>query len=203
MSARSAMHRMLAGRKGVKIVSIGPLGPSLSEEEWKKWLNYIPEFQKERIEYLSNKKAGDLTSSEIEELRGLQKELKMRSISKIYGEEEMNKSDALEYIDYSNQKQLNSLIRRKLTDEEYQLAIDKSNQLVNDLSYEELLDYCKEQKNNFSDLSMVDSFVLRRVSKVVNAISNKKTSEALAYEIERNELMRQRSMEYASKRHLY
>ena len=50
---------------------------------------------------------------------------------------------------------------------------------------------------------MVDSFVLRRVSKVVNAISNKKTSEALAYEIERNELMRQRSMEYASKRHLY
>ena len=203
MSARSAMHRMLAGRKGVKIVSIGTLGPSLSEEEWKKWLNYIPEFQKERIEYLSNKKAGDLTSSEIEELRGLQKELKMRSISKIYGEEEMNKSDALEYIDYSNQKQLNSLIRRKLTDEEYQLAIDNSNQLVNDLSYEELLDYCKEQKNNFSDLSMVDSFVLRRVSKVVNAISNKKTSEALAYEIERNELMRQRSMEYASKRHLY
>ena len=68
---------------------------------------------------------------------------------------------------------------------------------------QELLDYCREQKNNFSDLSMVDSFVLRRVSKVVNAISNKKTSEALAYEIERNELMRQRSMEYASKRHLY
>ena len=127
----------------------------------------------------------------------------MRSISKIYGEEEMNKSDALEYIDYSNQKQLNSLIRRKLTDEEYQLAIDKSNQLVSDLSYGELLDYCREQENNFSDLSMVDSFVLRRVSKVVNAISNKKTSEALSYELERNELMRQRSMEYASKRHLF
>lgn len=203
MSSRSTMHRMLAGRKGVKIVSIGPLGPGLSEEEWKKWLNYIPEFQKERIEYLSNKKAGELTSSEIEELCRLQKELKMISISKIYGEEEMNKSDALEYIDYSNQKQLNSLIRRKLTDEEYQLAIDKSNQLVNDLSYGELLDYCREQKNNFSDLSMIDSFVLRRVSKVVNAISNKKTSEALSYELERNELMRQRSMEYASKRHLY
>ena len=202
MSARSAMHRMLAGEKGVKIVSIGPLGPNLSEEEWKKWLNYIPEFQKERIEYLSNKKAGDLTSSEIEELHILQKELKMRSISEIYGEEEMNKSDALEYIDYSNQKQLNSLIRRKLTDEEYQLAIDKSNQLVNDLSYEELLEYCREQENHFSELSMVDSFALRRVSIVVNAISNKKTGEAIAYEIERNELMRQRSMENASKRYL-
>ena len=100
---KSAMHRMLAGRKGVKLVSIGPLGPGLSEEEWKKWLNYIPEFQRERVEYLSNKKAGDLTSSEIEELHRLQKELKMRSISKIYGEEEMNKSDALEYMDYSNQ----------------------------------------------------------------------------------------------------
>ena len=201
MSARSAMHRMLAGKKGVKIVSIGPLGPNLSEEEWKKWLNYIPEFQKERIEYLSNKKAGDLTSSEIEELHRLQKELKMRSISKIYGEE-MNKSDALEYMDYSNQKQLSSLIRRKLTDEEYQLAIDKSNQLVSDLSYGELLDYCREQENNFSDLSMVDSFVLRRVSKVVNAISNKKTGEAIAYERERNELMRQRSIKNDSKRYL-
>lgn len=203
MSAKSAMHRMLAGRKGVKLVSIGPLGPGLSEEEWKKWLNYIPEFQRERVEYLSNKKAGDLTSSEIEELHRLQKELKMRSISKIYGEEEMNKSDALEYMDYSNQKQLSSLIRRKLTDEEYQLAIDKSNQLVNDLSYEELLEYCREQENHFSEISMVDSFVLRRVSKVVNTISNRKTGEALAYELERNELMRQRSIEYASKRHVF
>ena len=203
MSAKSALHHILAGRKGVKIVSIGPLGPNLSEEEWKKWLNYIPEFQKERIEYLSNKKVGELTSSEIDELRILQKELKMRSISEIYGEEEMKKSDALEYIDYSNQKQLKSLIRRKLTEEEYQSAIDKSNKLVSDLSYEELLKYCREQKEQFSDLSMVDSFVLRRVSKVVNAISTKKTGEAIAYEIERNELMRQRSLENASKRYIY
>ena len=203
MSAKSAMHRMLAGRKGVKIVSIGPLGPGLSEEEWKKWLNYIPEFQRERVEYLSNKKAGNLTSSEIEELHRLQKELKMRSISKIYGEEEMNKSDALEYIDYSNQKQLNSLISRKLTDEGYQSAIDKSNQLVSDLSYEELLKYCREQEKQFSELSMVDSFVLRRVSKVVNARSNKITGEALAYELQKNELMRQRSMENASKSHVF
>ena len=50
---------------------------------------------------------------------------------------------------------------------------------------------------------MVDSFVLRRVSKVVNARSNKITGEALAYELQKNELMRQRSMENASKSHVF
>ena len=50
---------------------------------------------------------------------------------------------------------------------------------------------------------MVDSFALRRVSIVVNAISNRITGEALAYELERNKLMRQRSIEYASKRHVF
>ncbi len=203
MNYSSAIRRLFAGNKGVKIISIGPLGPNLSETEWNKWLNYIPEFQKERIEYLSNKKAGELTSSEIEELHILQKELKMSSISKIYGEEEMNKSDAIEYVDYSTQSQLDSLIKNKLTEEEYQHAVEKSNQLTNDLSYKELLEYCREQEKQFSDLSMIDLFVFRRVSIVVNAISNKITGERIANAIKKNDLMRQRSIENASKRRVF
>ena len=201
-SMRSVIREMLAGEKGVKILQISPTGNDLAEEEWIKWLNYIPPFQQERVNRLLSKTAFDLTDDEIEELRIYKKEMKMASIAKIYGEEKINKKDALEYIDYANQRNLEQLIKRKLTSEEYKKAREVAHQLVRDLSYNELLDYCRDKGKNFAELSMVDSFILREVSKAVHAITNKKLTDALSYEIEKNELMRQRSTENASKRFL-
>ncbi len=71
-----------------------------------------------------------------------------------------------------------------------QTAIEKSKQLISELSYEDLLKYCQEQEKQFSKLSMVDSFVFRKVSIVVNTISRKQTAAALDQQLKQNELMR-------------
>ena len=84
-----------------------------------------------------------------------------------------------------------------------QTAIEKSKQLISELSYEDLLKYCQEQEKKFSELSMVDSFVFRKVSIVVNTISRKQTAAALDQQLKQNELMRKRSLENASNRYIY
>ena len=60
MGAKEAMRARMA-KRGVKIISLGPLGPNLSEAEFIKWLNYIPESQRQRTNYLLNKRVSELT----------------------------------------------------------------------------------------------------------------------------------------------
>ena len=183
---------------GIKIVHLGPLGP-LSEKEWNKWLEYIPEFQQQRMSELSGKQVADLTDKEIEELRIYRKELKMGTISKNYDSKETSANDRMEYVDYSTQKNLDSLIRRKLTAEEYESAVVRIQEIVDSLSYEELRQYCESANDSFDEISMVDLFVLREVSRVYLAKADEKSRKRLSYQLERNEVMRQRSMIEASK----
>lgn len=195
MSYSSEIRNMFAGKEGIKILNIGPLGPELSEKETKKWLNYMPNFQLDRINYLSSKVAGELTSGEIYELNRLRKDIKMASISKKYGNEKISKRDALAYINYTKQKNLDYIIQKKLTKEEYTSAKEEVHQLLNNLSYEELLKYCDEQKRIYNELSMRDSFVLREVLKVLNRKIRRKEEQILSAALEKNRNKRVRSIE--------
>lgn len=197
MSEKKAFDRQMV-QLGIKIVHLGPLGP-LSEKEWNKWLEYIPEFQQQRMSELSGKQVADLTDKEMEELRIYRKELKMRTISKNYGSKETSANDRMEYVDYSTQKNLDSLIRRKLTAEEYESSVARIQEIVDSLSYEELRQYCESANDSFDEISMVDLFVLREVSRVFLAKADEKSIKRLSYHLERNEVMRQRSMIEASK----
>ena len=197
MSEKKAFDRQMV-QLGIRIVHLGPLGP-LSEKEWNKWLEYIPEFQQQRMSELSGKQVADLTDKEMEELRIYRKELKMRTISKNYGSKETSTNDRMEYVDYSTQKNLDSLIRRKLTVEEYESAVARIQEIVDSLSYEELRQYCESANDSFDEISMVDLFVLREVSRVFLAKADEKSIKRLSYQLERNEVMRQRSMIEASK----
>ena len=148
MSKITALDYIMA-TQGIKIMHLGPLGPNYSEREWIKWLEYIPEFQQQRINYLLKKETSKLTNSEIEELRSFRKEMKVRTISKNYENEETSVGDRLEYMAYSTQKNLDSIIRKKLTDEEYKSAVVRIKKIMDTLSYEELRQYCESVKNNF------------------------------------------------------
>ena len=123
----------------------------------------------------------------------------MRTISKNYGSKETSTNDRMEYVDYSTQKNLDSLIRRKLTVEEYESAVARIQEIVDSLSYEELRQYCESANDSFDEISMVDLFVLREVSRVFLAKADEKSIKRLSYQLERNEVMRQRSMIEASK----
>lgn len=72
-------------------------------------------------------------------------------------------------------------------------------EIVDSLSYEELRQYCKSANDSFDEISMVDLFVLREVSRVFLAKADEKSIKRLSYQLERNEVMRQRSMIEASK----
>ena len=184
---------------GVRITHLGPLGPNYSEKEWIKWLDYIPNFQLQRIDYLSSKQVTELTNNEKEELTTLRKELKMRNISKKYEDKETSVADRLEYADYTTQEHLDSIISRKLTIEEYNRAKKQIQEIVDTLSYAELEQYCELLKNNFNDLSMIDLFVLREVNRKFVLKTSKKSSKQLTYQLKKNENMRYNSVIEASK----
>ena len=203
MSYSSEIRKMFIGRKGIKIrLDFSPLGPELTDKEIIKWLNYVPNFQLNRIEYLSNKVASELTSNEIKELSHFRKDCKMASISKKYGNENIDKRDASEYIEYTKQKNLDFIIQKKLTSKEYNSAIEKIYHLINSLSFVELEEYCCEQKKNFEELSMEDSFILREISKELNRKIRNKREQMISSALEQNENMRQRSIE-RSKRNVF
>lgn len=195
---KSTINYQMA-KNGVKIIHIGPLGPNYSEKEWMKWLDYIPKFQKERMEYLSEKPMTELTDSEIEELRSLRKELKIRDIAKNYENNKTSIEDRLEYIEYTTQENLDSIIHKKLTTEEYKNGVVRIKKIIDTLSYEELKQYCESTKNNFDNLSMIDLFVLREVNRVFLVKADEKSRKQLSYQLERNEIMRHQSMIEASK----
>ena len=66
----------------------------------------------------------------------------------------------------------------------------------------ELEEYCCEQKKNFEELSMEDSFILREISKELNRKIRNKREQMISSALEQNENMRQRSIE-RSKRNVF
>lgn len=201
MSAKSAMMHRMAQKGGIegKMVSVGPLGPNCSEEEWIKWLNYIPIEEQQIIDYLSNKPAKEMTRSEKAKLFCLQKELKMASISKVYGKEEISSEDCLEFINYTNQPNLDRLIRRKLTPEEYNAAIKEAKRILSESSFEELIEYCDVQEEIFESLSMQESLTFREVSKKVFEMDMERLGSRIVAQLDANERMRKRSIKNANR----
>ncbi len=201
MSAKSAMmHRMAQkGGIGIKMISLGPLGPNCSEKEWIKWLNYIPTEEQKRIDYLSNRPASELTLSEKAELYQLKKELKMASISRIYGKEKLSPEDCLEFMNYTEQPNLDRLIRRKLTSEEYEAAINEAERIISESSFEELIEYCDAQEEAFESLSMPESLTFREISKIVFEMDMERLGQRNAVQLDGNEQMRKRSLKNANR----
>ena len=126
-----------------------------------------------------------------------------KSTSKKYEDKETCAVDRLGYEDYTTQKHLDSIISKKLTDEEYRNAREQIQEIVDTLSYDELEQYCELLKGDFDDLSMVDLFVLREISKVFLLKSSEKSSKQLTYQLKKNENMRYNSVIKASKDIIY
>lgn len=172
MSVKSAEMYMNA-KKGNKVCcNPGPLDDK-SREEWIRWLDYIPDFYRQRIDCLSTKEAIKLSDEELMELITFRKEFKMRDIGKNFQNPETSVKDRLEYLKYTaHQEILENLIHKKLTAEEYKMAMAKIYEIVEKSSLEKLSQYCQTGKNNFDTLSMIDLFILREVGKELRIQSN-------------------------------
>lgn len=196
MCTSKIIAKELAGNK-VKIIhgavkrNVDPL------IEWIKWLSYIPDFQKSRIKYLESKVASDISLEELNELNQYRIQAKIAKLFKLYGTSDISKNEYIEVYNYMKEHSIEDLMLSKLSKEELSYA-KKRIQYFSQISKEELeLKIKREQKeDNYSKLSMVDSYILHEILRI--NYSRNETNTLLGYQLGKNAIMRQKSIYYAS-----
>lgn len=165
--------------------------------EWIKWLSYIPDFQKSRIKYLESKVASDISLEELCEINQYKSQVRMATLFKLYGTSDISRDEYMEVYIYMIEHSIEDLMLSKLSKEELSYAKERI-QYFSQISKEELeLKIKEEQKEvNYNELSMVDSYILHELLRI--NYSKNKTNTLLGYQLDKNAVMRQRSISYAS-----
>ena len=198
MSFNRIMANIMAG-SDTKIISgeiIGNVDPYI---EWIKWLSYLPEFQKARIQELNSKIVEELTLEELDEIRAYKSQIRMLGLFKIYGTSEISKKEYMEVYDFMVNQSIDELMLSKLSSGELRYAKDQI-QYLSQIPSEELRKKVNEEQkaDNYEKLSMVDSYVLHIVSRVDFARSIARLNSEIEAQLRENDAMRQRSLYFAA-----
>lgn len=198
MSFNRVMAKMMAG-SDIKIVHgkvIGNIDPYI---EWIKWLSYVPEFQKARIQELNSKRIEEMALEELDELRIYKSQIRMLELFKKYGTSEISKDEYMEVYDFMINQSINELMLSKLTLEELKYAKDQI-QYFSQIQSEELSKKVNDEQktDNYENLSMVDSYILHIISRVNFVRSMSKFNREIEAQLRENVSMRKKSLYYAS-----
>ncbi len=198
MSFNRIMANMLAN-SGAKIIHGEVTGNVDPYIEWIKWLSYVPEFQKTRIQELNSKTAGELSLEELDEIRAYKSQAQMLELFKIYGTNKISKDEYMKVHDFMLNQLIDELMLSKLSQNELKYAKEKI-QYFSQISSEELRKKVDEEQkaDNYENLSMVDSYVLHIISRVDYARNMKKLDSEIKVRLEANEAISHRSLYYAN-----
>ena len=198
-SLNQILAREMSRSKGrVSIVPMydgGNVSPYL---EWKKWLSYVPEFERRRIEYFDSKKISELSYDELEEASRYRKNQIFAELFQVYGTSECSEQNYMMVYNYMSNESILELMLSKLTPEELYHAREELEKLSS-LSKEELNAKVKgEQRVEiYNQLSMVDSYILHLLSNVNCARNISSVNKQFVAELERNTAIRQRTLCYS------
>lgn len=183
----------------VKIIHGNVIGNISPDIEWIKWLSYEPEFEKKRIEYFDSKKISELSYEELEEASRYSRNKIFARLFKIYGTSECSEEDYMKVYDYMCNESIEKLMLSKLTSEELRYAKQEITRL-SEVSKEQLSDKVNEEQKpeRYEQLSMVDSYILHIISDIDYARSISSLNREIEAQLEQNDIMRQRSLYYAS-----
>lgn len=183
----------------VKIIHGNVIGNISPDIEWIKWLSYEPEFEKKRIEYFDSKKISELSYEELEEASRYSRNKIFASLFKIYGTSECSEEDYMKVYDYMCNESIEKLMLSKLTSEELRYAKQEITRL-SEVSKEQLSAKVNEEQKpeRYEQLSMVDSYILHIISDIDYARSISSLNREIEAQLEQNDIMRQRSLYYAS-----
>lgn len=198
MSLNRVMASMMAG-SNVKMIH-GEVTRNVDPYmEWTKWLSYVPEFQKERIQELNSKRMEEMTLEEVEELEKYKNQNRMLGLFKIYSTSKISKDEYMEVYDYMANQSIDELMLSKLSSEELKYAKDQI-QYFNQIPREELRKKVTEEQkaDNYENLSMVDSYVLHIISRINYAKSIPQHNRELEAQLSENDMMRKRSIYYTA-----
>lgn len=183
----------------VKIIHGNVIGNISPDIEWIKWLSYEPEFEKKRIEYFDSKKISELSYEELEEASRYSRNKIFARLFKIYGTSECSEEDYMKVYDYMCNESIEKLMLSKLTSEELRYAKQEITRLSK-VSKEQLSAKVNEEQKpeRYEQLSMVDSYILHIISDIDYARSISSLNREIEAQLEQNDIMRQRSLYYAS-----
>lgn len=183
----------------VKVIHGNVFGNVSPDIEWSKWLSYEPEFERKRIEYFDSKKISELSYEEVKEASRYRRNKIFARLFKIYGTSECSEEDYMKVYDYMCNESIEELMLSKLTLEELQYAKQEIIRLSK-FSKEQLnVKIKEEQKTNvYSQLSMVDSYILHFISNINYARNMSDSNRKIHAQLEQNEIMRQKSLYYAA-----
>lgn len=198
MSFDREMVKIMAGN-GTKIIHGGNIGNVDPYIEWIKWLSYIPEYEKKRIEYFDSKKISELTYEELEEASRYSRNKIFARLFKIYGTRECSEEDYMKVYDYMCSESIEKLMLSKLTSEELRYAKQEITKLSK-VSKEQIRTKLNvEQKpEKYEQLSMVDSYILHVISKINFARSLAELDSNIETQLNANDVMRNKSYYYAA-----
>lgn len=183
----------------VKIIHGNVIGNVSPDIEWIKWLSYEPEFEKKRIEYFDSKKISELSYEELEEASSYSRNKIFAGLFKIYGTSECSEEDYMKVYDYMCNESIEELMLKKLTSEELRYARQEIIRLSKVPKEQLSAKVNEEQKpEKYEQLSMVDSYILHIISDIDYARSMSDLNKKIEAQLEQNEIMRQRSLYYAS-----
>ena len=191
-----AMLMAGTGSKAVHGKMIGNVSPYI---EWIKWLSYIPDFQKKKIQEINNKAAKDLSLTEINELREYLNQKRMLGLFKMYGSTVITKDEYMEVYDYMCFESIDKLMLSKLSKKELEYAkqeIIKLKELPENELSKKIENDTKEE--TYLKLSMVEAYILHIVS-ITDFNRHMMSLEAeIQSQLDENDQMRQKSCYYAS-----
>lgn len=167
-------------------------------KEWIAWLNYEPEFEKQRKNYLMSRKFEELNESEQIELSHY---INYQTYANLFNKYETNTCTQEEYIKVCNfmkTKFLEDLIISKLTAEELVYVKSEINRIENLSSSDFESEYRKLRDLYFNEqLTMAERYVYYLSSRIATYRNNIRVENEISAQLKENENMRYRSYIYS------
>lgn len=182
---------------GTKIIPGRKIGNVDLYTEWMKWLSYIPDFQKTKIETLSKKTYSELSISELTQLNDYLNQKRMLKLFKIYGTKQISKDEYMEVYNFMREKSIDELMLSKLSIKELKYAEEMIQKYIS-LPKEKLCEKVEEKQKVYSSLSMVDSYILHKISRVNYSRNMLDLENKIKTDIDENGIMNKKSYYYAA-----
>lgn len=167
-------------------------------KEWIAWLNYEPEFEKQRKKYLMSRKFEELNASEQIELSHY---IKYQTYADLFNKYETNTCTQEEYIKVCNFMKIESLedlIISKLTAEELNYVKSEINRIENLSLTDFESEYRKLRDLHFNEqLTMTERYVYYLSSRIAAYRNNIRVENEISAQLKGNENMRYRSYIYS------
>lgn len=197
-SFNKVMAREMSKSSGGKLIrgnvmrSVNPL------IEWIKWLSYNPVHEQDKINYIYSKRVEDLSIDELKEILKYKERNRMSQLFIKYNKGECSEEEYMEVYHYMG-KSITDLMMDKLNSEELTYAKEEILRLSAIPQNEVLAKIKEEQKEEvYMSLSMVDSYILHIISGINYRKSLPNLDRKIQAQLERNDVMRQKSLSYAS-----